>query len=153
MTKYIISDVGNNVNVTIKTLVKSMCKENKINYEKQKYNVLFSNEKMFIKNNDLKFTSGSKDILSFYGKVYLNKNGKLVENIFLDDNTVQIEPKETDIIIISGGVDNSTVVEIDQELLYFYVAPIPAVFLSPCKTFRRAYRAPVKHSGGFLEAL
>jgi hypothetical protein len=123
MTKYIVSDVGNNVNVTIKTLVKSMCKENKINYEKQKYNVLFSNEKMFIKNNDLKFTSGSKDILSFYGKVYLNKNGKLVENIFLDDNTVQIEPKETDIIIISGGVDNSTVVEIDQELLYFYVAP------------------------------
>jgi hypothetical protein len=78
---------------------------------------------MFIKNNDLKFTSGSKDILSFYGKIYLNKKGKLIENIFLDDNTVQIEPKETDMIIISGGVDNSTVVEIDQELLYFYVAP------------------------------
>jgi hypothetical protein len=123
MIKYIVSDVVNSANVTIKTLVQSMCKENKVNYEKQKYNVLFSNEKMFIKNNDLKFTSGSKDILSFYGKIYLNKKGKLIENIFLDDNTVQIEPKETDIIVISGGVDNSTVVEIDQELLYFYVAP------------------------------
>lgn len=123
MTKYIVSDVASSPNVTIKTLVQSMCKENKINYEKQNYNVLFSNEKMFIKNNDLKFTSGSKDILSFYGKIYLNKKGKLIENIFLDDNAVQIEPKETDIIVISGGVDNSTVVEIDQELLYFYVAP------------------------------
>lgn len=123
MIKYIVSDVVNSANVTIKTLVQSMCKENKVNYEKQKYNVLFSNEKMFIKNNDLKFTSGSKDILSFYGKIYLNKKGKLIENIFLDDNTVQIEPKETDIIVISGGIDNSTVVEIDQELLYFYVAP------------------------------
>ena len=123
MINYVISNAGSDIHSTIKSLVQSVCKENKINYKKQDYNILFSNEKIFLKNNDIKFTSGSKNILSFYGKIYLNKKGKLIENIFLHDNTVQLEPKETDLIIISGGIDNSTVVEIDQDLLYFYVAP------------------------------
>jgi len=123
MIDYVISSVGNDTGSTIKTLVQNICKENKINYQKQEYNILFSNEKMFLKNNDLKFTSGSKNILSFYGKIYLNKKGKLVENIFSYDSVIELEPKETDIIVIRGGVDNSTVVEVDQDLLYFYVAP------------------------------
>ena len=123
MIEYIVSDVGNDANSTIKRLIKSICKENKINYEKQEYNISFSNENMFLKNNNLKFTSGAKNILSFYGKIYLNKKGKIIENVFLHDDIIKLEPKETDLIVICGGVDNSTVVEIDQELLYFYVAP------------------------------
>jgi|688.fasta_scaffold233804_3 hypothetical protein len=123
MINYIVSDLGNETNSTIKTLVQSICKENKINYEKQEYHVLFSNESMLLENNDLKFTSGSKNILSFYGKIYLNKKGKIIENIFLDNETAKLEPQESDLIVIRGGIDNSTVVEIDQELLYFYVAP------------------------------
>jgi hypothetical protein len=123
MIDYILSSVSNDTDSTIKTLVQNICKENKINYQKQEYSILFSNEKMFLKNNDLKFTSGSKNILSFYGKIYLNKKGKLIENIFSHDSVIELEPKENDIIVIRGGVDNSTVVENDQDLLYFYVAP------------------------------
>jgi hypothetical protein len=100
-----------------------MCKENNINYAKQDYKVLFSNETMLTSQNDVRFTSGSKKSLSFYGKTYLNKKGNVIENIFVKDDVIQLEPKETDLIIISGGVDNSTVIELDQELLYFYVAP------------------------------
>jgi hypothetical protein len=123
MTKYVVSNAGNHAKSTIKTLIQNICKENKINYEKQEYSILFSNENMFLKNNDIKFTSGSRNILSFYGKIYLNKKGKLIENIFLDNEIVKLEPKETDLIVICGGIENSTFVEIDQELLYFYVAP------------------------------
>lgn len=123
MIDYILFDVKDNINSTIKELVKDMCKENKINYIKQEYKILFSNEKMLVANNEVKFTSGSKKDLSFYGKVYLNKNGNVIENIFLQDDVVKLEPKETDILIISGGIDNSTVVEFDQELVYFYIAP------------------------------
>jgi hypothetical protein len=108
---------------TIKALVKIMCKENNINYVKQDYKVLFSSETILTKQNDVRFTSGSKKNLSFYGKTYLNKKGNVIENIFVKDDVIQLEPKDTDLIIISGGVDNSTVVELDQELLYFYVAP------------------------------
>jgi hypothetical protein len=100
-----------------------MCKENNINYIKQDYKVLFSSETILTKQNDVRFTSGSKKNLSFYGKTYLNKKGNVIENIFVKDDVIQLEPKETDLIIISGGVDNSTVVDLDQELLYFYVAP------------------------------
>jgi hypothetical protein len=121
--EYIVSNTESDINNTIKMIVQNICKENKINYEKQEYSILFAKEQMFLKNNDLKFTSGSKNILSFYGKIYLNKKGKLVENIFLTNKIVKIEPKETDLIVICGGIDNSTVVEVDQELLYFYVAP------------------------------
>lgn len=123
MMNYVLIDAKNNINSTISLLVKKMCEENKINYLKQEYRVLFSNEKMLLKNNIEKFTSGSKKDLSFYGKVYSNKKGKIVESIFLDDEVVDLEPKGTDILIILGGVDNSTTVEVDQDLLYFYVAP------------------------------
>ena len=123
MIEFILSNTGNDVNSTIKTLVENICKENKINYKKQEYNILFSKENMFLKNNDFKYTSGSKNILSFYGKIYLNKKGKLIENIFLHNETLKLEPKENDLIVICGGIENSTVVEIDQELLYFYIAP------------------------------
>jgi hypothetical protein len=123
MIDYILFDVKDKIDSTIKTLIKDMCKENKINYVKQEYKILFSNEKMLLENNEVKFTSGSKKDLSFYGKVYSNKKDKIIENIFLKDETVKLEPKETDIIIIFGGIDNSTVVETDQELLYFYIAP------------------------------
>lgn len=123
MIDYILFDVKENINNQIGMLVQDICKENKINYIKQDYKILFSNERMFIKNNEVKFTSGSKKDLSFYGKVYLNKKGRVVENIFLPDNTIEIEPNEGNAIIICGGLDNSTVVEVDQELLYFYIAP------------------------------
>ena len=123
MTDYVISNLENDTNDTINKIVKDMCKNNNINYEKQEYKILFCNEKMYLKNNETKFTSGSKKDLSFYGKVYSNKKGKVVENIFLDSGVVQVEPKENDLLVISGGVKNSTVVEIDQELLYFYIAP------------------------------
>jgi uncharacterized HAD superfamily protein len=119
-----VSDIEKDLNSTIKELVEYMCKENKINYKKQEYKLLFSNEKMLFENNNMKFTSGSKSDLSFYGKVYLNKNGKVVESIYLDGNVIEVEPKDTELIIMYGGTKNSTTVEVDQELPYFYVAPV-----------------------------
>ena len=123
MISYMISDIDDDINNKIKILVKNICKENKINYKKQNYKILFSNEKILFKNNLVKFTSGSKKHLSFYGKIYSNKNKEVLENIYLEDNTIQINTKKTNIIIFCGGIKNSTIVEVDEELLYFYVAP------------------------------
>lgn len=121
--EYILSNLDTSVIKSITTAVKVMCKQNNINYEKQNYNVLFSNEKLFVKNNNVKFTSGSKKYLSFYGKLYSNKNGKIIENIYLKDSLITLEPEINNFLMISGGVENSTVVNNDEELLYFYVAP------------------------------
>jgi hypothetical protein len=123
MIHYLVSDIKKDINSTIKELVEYLCKENKINYKKQEYKLLFSNEKMLSQNNDMKFTSGSKNDLSFYGKIYLNKNGKVVESIYIEDDVIEVEPKDTELLIMYGGTKNSTTVEVDQELPYFYVAP------------------------------
>jgi hypothetical protein len=69
------------------------------------------------------FTSGSKKYLSFYGKVYLNKDSKIVETIHLDNQDIVIHPSVNSILIMSGGVKNSTVVENEEDVLYFYIAP------------------------------
>jgi hypothetical protein len=123
MIQYMISNIKHNTNSTIKELVELMCKENKINYKKQEYKILFSNEKMLTENNSIKFTSGSKHDLSFYGKVYSDKKGKFLEKIYLQDDILEFEPKDNELVIIYGGTKNSTVVEVSQELLYFYIAP------------------------------
>jgi hypothetical protein len=123
MIHYILSDIKDNINNTINLLVQDICKENKINYEKQNYKVLFSNEKLLVKNNDIKFTSGSKKSLSFYGKVYSNKKGKIIESIYLNDQIVFLEPNNSSLLIMYDGINNSTTVESDEELLHFYVAP------------------------------
>ena len=123
MIHYILSDIKDNINNTINLLVQYICKENKINYEKQNYKVLFSNEKLLVKNNDIKFTSGSKKSLSFYGKVYLNKKGKIVESLYLKDETVHLEPNYSSLLIMYDSIDNSTKVDNDEDLLHFYVAP------------------------------
>jgi hypothetical protein len=103
--------------------VQDICKANKVNYEKQDYKVLFSNEKILVKNNDIEFTSGSKKSLSFYGKIYLNKKGKIIESIYLKDKVVQLEPTHDSLLIIYDSTNNSTKVDIDEDLLHFYVAP------------------------------
>lgn len=120
---YLIIDLDDSVIKSINTLVKLMCKEKNINYEKQNYKILFSNEKLFVKNNNVRYTSGLKNLLCFYGKTYSNKNGKIIENIHLEDALFTFEPKVNSLLIIYGGIDNSTVVDSDEELLYFYVAP------------------------------
>jgi hypothetical protein len=123
MIHYSLSDIKDNINNTINLLVQDICKENKINHEKQNYKILFSNEKILVKNNDIKFTSGVKKSLSFYGKVYLNKKGKIIESIYLEDKTIYLEPNDSSLLIMYDGVNNSTKVDIDEDLLHFYVAP------------------------------
>lgn len=123
MICYKLSDIKDNVNRTISLLVQDICKANKVNYEKQDYKVLFSNEKILVKNNDIEFTSGSKKSLSFYGKIYLNKKGKIIESIYLKDKVVQLEPTHDSLLIIYDSTNNSTKVDIDEDLLHFYVAP------------------------------
>jgi hypothetical protein len=123
MISYSIININENIFNSIVHQVKFMCKENNINYEKQKYKILFSNEKIFYENNDVKFTSGIKKYLSFYGKVYLNKKETIVEKVHLENDLFVFTPENNDILIISGGIDNSTIVKNDEELLHFYVAP------------------------------
>jgi hypothetical protein len=121
--EYILAPINGDINNLIKDLVQQMCKYHKINYEKQEYRALFSNEDLLVKNNGVKFTSGSKKYLCFYGKVYLNKKNKIIESVYLQDGVVELEPKSTEMLLIFGGVDNSTVLENDEALLHFYIAP------------------------------
>ncbi len=108
---------------SIKTLLECMCKENRINQKSQDYKILFSNEKVFKKNNSVLFTSGSKKYLSFYGKLYLDKKNKISETLYLENETITFEAFEDTILIISGGVNNSTNVEDEENILYFFIAP------------------------------
>lgn len=123
MTNYVLSTIEGDTSKSINILIQEICKTNNINYNKQKYKILFSNEKIYFKNNDVKFTSGLKKYLCFYGKIYLNKKSKIIETIYLDNDLFKIEPEINNILIISGGINNSTIVEHDEELLYFYIAP------------------------------
>lgn len=123
MKEYLLVDLNNEVDIVIKKITQVICKENSINYEKQEYKILFSSEDVFLKNNDVRFTSGLRKYLSFYGKVYLNKRGRIIENIHLQNNIVTIEPNQESLLILSGGIDNSTFVENDENLLHFYIAP------------------------------
>ena len=65
MILYNLFSLKENTNNSIVEQLKFMCKENKINYDKQEYKILFSNEIDYFKNNDIKFTSGSKKYLCF----------------------------------------------------------------------------------------
>lgn len=123
MIDYIVKEIDRDHNDLIKDLTKTICKENKINYDSQNYKLFFSNEKLLPKNNSVRFVSGSKKYLCFYGKIYINKVNSIIENIHLQDETVSIEPQNNSLLIMCGGIENSTVVENDEELLHFYVAP------------------------------
>ena len=136
MTYYTLSTVKDDAHKSINILIQDICKINNINYNKQKYKILFSNEKIYFKNNDIKFTSGSKKYLCFYGKIYLNKKNKIIETIYLDNDLIKIEPEINNILIISGGTDNSTVLECDEELLHFYVAPSSLLEMQDPKTWQ-----------------
>jgi hypothetical protein len=121
--EYSVLKIENSNIESITTLLEYMCKENKITQKSQDYKILFSNEKVFKKNNSILFTSGSKKYLSFYGKLYLDKKNKISETIYLEDETITFEVFEDTVLIISGGVSNSTMVEDDENILYFYIAP------------------------------
>lgn len=123
MTQYSVSKIEGSDIESIKTLLEYMCKENRINQKSQDYKILFSNEKVFKKHNSVLFTSGSKKYLSFYGKLYLNKKNKISETIYLEDETITFEAFKDTVLIISGGVNNSTNVEDEENILYFYIAP------------------------------
>ena len=123
MIFYNLIKVEDNIDKLINNLVKNMCKLNNINYDKQEYKILFSNEIDYFKNNDIKFTSGSKKYLCFYGKIYSNKKEKIIETLYMEDSLIKIEPKNDNILIMSGGIIHSTVVEHDEKIVYFYVAP------------------------------
>jgi hypothetical protein len=136
MIDYIFDNIGDDLSGLIKTLAQTICKENNINYNKQNYKVLLSNEKLFAKNNNVKFTSGSKKYLCFYGKAYLDNKGSIVENIHLPDGLVTIKPQNNSLLIMCGGIENSTVVENTEELLHFYVAPSHMLELQDPKLWR-----------------
>lgn len=123
MTYYKLVEIKDSLLESIAKEIESICKENNINYKKQEYRILFCNEKVLYKNNGIRFTSGIKKYLCFYGKTYLNKTGKITESIDLENEIVNLDPESNDALIIFGGVDNSTLVEKDEELLHFYVAP------------------------------
>jgi hypothetical protein len=123
MIDYNVVNIEENAFSSVVDQVKFMCKNNNINYQKQQYKVLFSNEKIFYKNNNVKFTSGLKKYLCFYGKIYLNKKEKIIENIHLSNDLVTIIPDSNTLLIVSGGIDNSTIVVNDEEIMNFYVAP------------------------------
>jgi hypothetical protein len=123
MISYYFAEIVESEIKSIKTLLGFMCKENNINQERQNYKIFFSKEKVFPKNNDLLFTSGSKKTLSFYGKVYLSNNSKILETIYLDNQNLIFEPSSNSILILSGGVNNSTMVKNEEDVTYFYIAP------------------------------
>lgn len=133
---YYISKISNNLHNSIKEIIETMCKENNINYLKQEYHILFSNEKIFYKNNDVKFTSGSKKYLSFYGKIYLRKKSNIIENIYLQNDVFSFEPRNDEILVISGGINNSTFLENDEDLLHFYVASKNRIGMHDPKTWQ-----------------
>lgn len=123
MIEYGIAKIEGSDIESIKILLESMCKENKINKRSQDYKILFNNEKVFAKNNNVLFTSGSKKYMSFYGKLYLNKKNKIIETIYLEDKTVIFEAFKDTVLLIFGGVNNSTSIESEEDILYFYIAP------------------------------
>jgi hypothetical protein len=123
MINYAFTEIDGTEFESVQKILGLMCKENNINQERQNYKILSSKEKVFAKNNDILFTSGSKKYLSFYGKVYLSKRGKILETIYLDNSDIVVEPSINSLLIISGGVNNSTIVQEEEDVLYFYIAP------------------------------
>jgi hypothetical protein len=123
MIDFILSEIDGSESETIQVMLNRMCKENKINQERQNYKILFSDEKVYLRNNRVHFTSGSSKYLSFYGKIYINTSGKVIETVYSKNGTVGIEPPETSILMVYGGTNNSTVVENDESILHFYIAP------------------------------
>lgn len=123
MICYAFTEIENTEIESIQKVLRFLCKENKINQERQKYKILITKEKILPKHNDVLFTSGSKKYLSFYGKIYLNKNSKIFETVYIDNSSVVIEPSINSLLIILGGVNNSTSVQEEEEVLSFYIAP------------------------------
>jgi hypothetical protein len=123
MIDYYFTEIKGSETESIKKSLIVLCKENNIYQERQDYKILFNKEKVFEKNNDVIFTSGSKKYLCFYGKIYLNKNNKIIETIYSNGHKIIIEPSKDSILIIVGGIENSTNVENQEDILYFYIAP------------------------------
>lgn len=123
MTKYYFTKLEGTEIESIKSLLSLMCKENNINQERQNYKILLNKERILVENNNISFTSGSKKYMSFYGKIYLNKNINMSETVNVEGQEIIIGPYENSILIISGGAKNSTSVQEDQDVLYFYIAP------------------------------
>jgi hypothetical protein len=135
--EYSFVDIVNNEFESIQELLGVMCKKNKINQYRQDYRIIFSSEKIFVRNNGVRFTSGSKKYLSFYGKIYLNKNGKIIETVHIDDKDVFFSASNNSLLMISGGISNSTVLEYDQEIMYFYIAPKSMLELQDIKNWQK----------------
>jgi hypothetical protein len=123
MINYYLTEIDESIDKSISKAVERMCKANNINYTKQEYKILFSSQLLSLKNNNVVFTSGAKKYLSFYGRVYMNKDKKIIEKIHLDNTLVVIDPPENSILVVLGGVQTSTEVEQDSQVLHFYVAP------------------------------
>jgi hypothetical protein len=121
--EYIFAEVDNSELESIQKFLGFMCKENNISQKRQGYKILFKEEMLFPKDNDVLFTSGSKKYLSFYGKIYLSNNGKILETIHQDDQKTILEPSVNSLLIISGGVRNSTIVDSEESVKHFYIAP------------------------------
>jgi hypothetical protein len=123
MTKYVFTKTNKDIKETIKLTVEDMCKKNRINYNKQNYMISFSEEQVLFKNNGTPFTSGSKKTLSFYGKIYSDKNKKIIECIHVDEKRDYVEIDGDGILVICGGIQNSTFIKHYEEITHFYVAP------------------------------
>ena len=123
MTDYCFAEINGSKIESIKTLLNFICKEKNIHQERQNYKILFDKEKLSPKNNNIIFTSGSKKHLSFYGKLYLNIDKEIVETIYLNTQDATIKPYSGSLLIIYGGIGNSTVVQTEEDAVYFYIAP------------------------------
>lgn len=123
MTHYVFTEIESTEFESIQKILDAMCKENNINKERQNYKILINKEKIYPKYNNVLFTSGSKKYLSFYGKIYLSKNKKILETLYLDHQDIVLEPSKNSLLVILGGIINSTVVEKEEDVLYFYIAP------------------------------
>lgn len=123
MAEYYFTKLEGTEIESIKSSLSFMCKENNIHKERQNYKILVDKEKLLPKNNNIIFTSGSKKSLSFYGKLYLDIDKEIVETIYLNSQSVTIKPSNGTLLMISGGIGNSTVVQNEENIVYFYIAP------------------------------
>ena len=123
MTHYSFTEIESTALESIQKVLGFMCKENNINQKRQNYKILFNKEKLSPKHNNLLFTSGSKKYLSFYGKIYLDEGSTALETIHLENNNIVIKPSVNSLLVIFGGIKNSTVVDNEEDVIYFYIAP------------------------------
>jgi hypothetical protein len=107
----------------INTKLDIICKNKKINKEKQNYLLLVNSEIVKKENNDLFFVSAEKKSLSFYGRVYKNIVSEIKECVDTGNSIECFLINSPSIVIIESGIKSKTEVNIDTQVQEFYIAP------------------------------